>query len=112
MLRRVNASLHMLAAYLDQHPWANDIVALHAELGIIMNLPAAMSIARHHGIDAIPKERPRARFGRRAFWDNLYSYILMWTFNPGSLRGKRLTEMVRVELWISRERLTQIYGNK
>lgn len=110
LLLRVDTSLRMLAAYLDQHPWANDIVALHAELGIIMNLQAAMSIARHHGIDAIPKERPGVRFWRRAFWDNLYSHILMWTYNPGSLRGKHLSKMVRVKLWISRERLAQIYG--
>lgn len=110
MLRRFNASLRMLAAYLDQHPWANDIVALRGDLDFVKDVLPAKTVFMRLGFDVVPKERPGARFWRRAFWDNLYSYFLMWAFNPGSLRGKRLSEMVRVELWISRERLAQIYG--
>lgn len=108
--RRLKASLRMLTAYLDQNLWANDIVAVRGELGFVKDVLSAKRYFMRLGFDVVPMEAPGMRFWRRAFWDNLYSYALMWTFNPGLLRGKRLTKLVRVVIWISRERLVQMYA--
>jgi hypothetical protein len=75
-----------------------------------VTLEVAGPILSPLGFNVKPVERPRGRFWRRAFWDNLYSYLLMWTFNPKSLQGKELTNLLRAELWISRERLRERYG--
>ena len=108
--RRLKASLRMLPAYLDHNLWANDIVAVCGELGFVKDVLSAKRYFMRLGFDVVPMEAPGMRFWRRAFWDNLYSYALMWTFNPGLLRGKRLTKLVRVVIWISRERLVQMYA--
>ncbi len=41
--------------------------------------------------------------------DNLWLWLLTWTFNPRSLKGRRFVRK-RQELWISRSRLTALYG--
>src|SRR5260221_2507848 len=41
--------------------------------------------------------------------DNLWLWLLTWTFNPRSLKGRRFVRR-RQELWISRSRLTALYG--
>lgn len=40
------------------------------------------------------------RFG--AFWENVYSWMLMWAYNPGTLRPRSFRNLRRSEAWISR----------
>jgi hypothetical protein len=110
LLRRFIKSLRILNEYLNQQAWGNEIVAMRAEFGFLVSLELAGPILSSLGFDVKPVERPKGRFWRRAFWDNFYSYLLMWTFNPKSLRGKELTNLLRTELWISRDRLRERYG--
>jgi hypothetical protein len=110
LLRRFLKSLPLLNEQLNQQAWGDEIVAMRAEFGFLVTLDVAGPILSPLGFDVMPVERPRGRFWRRAFWDNLYSYLLMWTFNPKSLQGKELTNLLRAELWISRERLRERYG--
>jgi hypothetical protein len=112
LLRRFLKSLPILNEYLNQQAWGDEIVAMRAEFGFLVSLEVAGPILSSLGLDVMPVERPRGRFWRRAFWDNLYSYLLMWTFNPKSLQGKKITNLLRAELWISREKLAKLYGNQ
>ncbi|NIS82987.1 MAG: hypothetical protein GTO14_22930, partial [Anaerolineales bacterium] len=105
-------SLGMLSDYIKHQPWGDDIAAIRAEFGFLVGLKAAQTIMSRCGFDVVLLERPGGRFWRKAFWENLYSYLLMWAFNPRSLRGKSLIKLVRAELWISRERLAQLYGTR
>ncbi len=43
------------------------------------------------------------------FWDNLYWWMLAWTFNPASLERKKLPELERWQIWISSARLREKY---
>jgi hypothetical protein len=112
LLRRFLTSLHILNEYLNQQAWGDEVVAMRAEFGFLVTLDVLRPLLSPHGIDVMPLERPKGRFWRRAFWDNLYSYLLMWTFNPKSLQGKKITNLLRAELWISREKLGKLYGKK
>ena len=60
--------------------------------------------------------RPRAKAGPwwrfTEFWQNFYSYALIWTFNPNSLRGKPLSAIERLDLFMSRKMLRERYGEK
>ncbi|MGB9776446.1 MAG: YkoP family protein [Anaerolineae bacterium] len=70
------------------------------------------------GFEVFPYRRALGRFGE--FWENLYTWAIMWTFNPLSLRGRSLFHLRRAEIWMSRaaflrrygERITQRHDNK
>jgi len=46
----------------------------------------------------------------RNFWDNVYWWMLNWTFNPTSLGQKRFFNLERWEVWISSAELQRRYG--
>jgi len=61
------------------------------------------------GFTVVPCHRPLGRFGE--FWENLYTWGLMWAFGAVSLRRRRFLGLRRVELWISREEFLCRYGD-
>lgn len=110
LMRRFLTSLPMLDDYLNRQSWGQDIVALRGEFGFLVRLEEAEPILNRLGLDVVTLDRPGGRFWLRGFWDNLYSYLLMWTFNPKSLQGKSVPKLVRGEVWISREQLAKLFG--
>jgi hypothetical protein len=102
----------MLAAHLGEVQGGQSVVALRAEFGFLTDLQAARLIAVPLGFDVVLKELPGLRMWRRAFWDNFYSLLLLWVFDPASLQGKRLASLNRVVIWMSRERLTERYSRR
>jgi hypothetical protein len=109
LLADFQSSLSLLAA--DQHressPFAG--LPLRAEFGFMTDLRAAKITLHRLGFDVLLKERPRMRFWHRAFWDNVYSYMLALAFNPDHMRGKRLADLLRIQIWMSPERLGKNY---
>jgi len=66
---------------------------------------------RRLGFTVLPYKSGLGKFGE--FWENFYSWMLLWTYNPASLRSggsHRLFVMRRSEIWISRERLLDRFG--
>jgi hypothetical protein len=59
------------------------------------------------GFTVIPCQRRLGRFGE--FWENAYSWMIIWTFNPDGLPGKSILEMSRSEMWLGREAFLQRY---
>lgn len=112
LVRMGTSSLSMLAAHLSAVERGHSVVALRGESGFLTDLRAAKLIAVPLGFDVVLKELPGLRVWRRAFWDNFYSYLLLWAFGPASMRGKRLASLNRVVIWMSRERLFERYGRE
>ncbi len=110
LMRMMVSSLSMLAAHLNEIEGGPSVVALSGESGLLTDLRAAKVVAIPLGFDVVLKEPPGLRVWRRAFWDNFYSYLLLWAFGPASMRGKRLASLNRVVIWMSRERLFERYG--
>lgn len=107
-------SLRSLAAYIaaDQ---MQDIVALGGQMAFLEkdDSPVLATVAAQLGFDIVNLTAQGGRWRRFThFWENIYSWALMWTFNPGSLRGKRLLRLQRYRLWMSRRTLLQRYGKK
>lgn len=112
MMAQLRPSLRLLAQYLDSQPALAAVPALCGEAAFIHagNLPAGTSLLHRLGFELRPSVRTGAwgRFVR--FWENLYNWMLVWTFNPGSLRGKRMRDLERYWLWMSRAALQRLYG--
>jgi len=107
------ASLRSLASYIVAEQGLEDIVASRGEMalpeGDDFRLPA--DAAAQMGFDVLNLTLQAPRWGRfKHFWENIYFWALMWTFNPGSLRGKQLLGLQRYQFWISRRELLQRYG--
>jgi hypothetical protein len=51
------------------------------------------------------------RFWKGSFWAGLYSWWLMWTFNPGTLRRKRFRDVALSDLWMTRAVMIERYAS-
>jgi hypothetical protein len=60
------------------------------------------------GFVASQYQNPLGRFGE--FWENCYSWLLMWAYNPSSLRNRSLFTLRRCEVWMAAETFLQRYG--
>lgn len=63
---------------------------------------------QHLGFTILPYHRPFGRFGE--FWENLFSWWLMWTYNEASLRSRQFWHLQRTEIWMMREDFIRRYG--
>jgi hypothetical protein len=107
-------SLRSLAAYLAAEG-LQDILALGGQMAFLEkdDSPVLASLAARLGFDVVNLTARAGRWGRFAhFWENIYSWALMWTFNPGSLGGKRFLRLQRYRLWMSRRTLVERYGQR
>jgi hypothetical protein len=70
--------------------------------------PHKTGLVQRLGFSVTPYHGPLGRFGE--FWENFYSWWIMWTFNAVSLRQRRLVRLRRVEVWITADRFLKRYG--
>ena len=62
------------------------------------------------GFKVLPYTHPLGRFGE--FWENFYSWVLVWTYNPAGLHHRSLFHQRRSEFWISAGDYLARYGQK
>lgn len=106
------SSLRAVAAEIRRNPCLSEVQAIGG-VTVLIDLPGASGSAKlmeRLGFRVFPVRNPLGRFGE--FWENFYTWALMWTYNPGTLRGRNLFRLKRVEIWISREEFLRRYGNK
>jgi hypothetical protein len=60
------------------------------------------------GFEILPYHTRLGRFGE--FWENFYSWWLMWAFNPVSLNHRQLLRLERVEFWMPRGEFLKRFG--
>jgi len=104
------ASLKKLVAYLEDEPQFANVRAFRGETAFLRDDLEESGLLERLGFDVLRMDRgdKLRRFGE--FWENLYTWWLIWTFNPGSLRRKDFFRLERAQLWISRQALLERYG--
>lgn len=107
-------SLQELARFLTLHREFDNVRGLYGEMGFIdqARIEQARRIAGKLGFDLIEREQPGWNVFQRAFWENVFSWWMMWAFNAGSRADKSFAQLRRCELWMSRARLIERYGGQ
>ncbi len=102
-------SLQLLAAHVENDPDWEDVRAFRGETAVDAQRGETHPFT-HLGFELQPLELvgPLKRF--TDFWENLYTWWLIWTFNPASLRSKHFWGLQRRQLWLSRATLLTRYG--
>ncbi len=67
------------------------------------------AMLQHLGFTVFPYHRPFGAFGE--FWENFYTWWLMWTYNPASTRRRKLWDLQRVEFWMTKDTFLENYGS-
>ncbi|NOZ29420.1 MAG: glycosyltransferase [Chloroflexi bacterium] len=111
--RRMARSLAALAAYVESDPRFRDVKAFRGILAIGSGdgLAQAARAADRWGFDLLDQQEPAGLLTRfLSFWQKLYTWGIIWTFNPSSLNGKNLRRLKHRRFWISRKQLLDRYG--
>jgi hypothetical protein len=108
--RRFVRSLRAVAAEMQRDPRLAVVRAVGASTGVLVPGDASSGVRAFQrlGFAVTPYLPPLGRFG--AFWENFYSWWLMWAFNPTSLRHRRFSQMGRTEVWMSADAFLSRYG--
>jgi hypothetical protein len=108
--RRLIHSLRAAAQWLADQPGRADVRAIGGATVLVSPGGAAggLRLMERLGFDVFPYRGPLARFGE--FWENLYTWGLMWTFNAASLRHRSLLRLRRTEVWMAIDEFLARYG--
>ncbi len=107
--RMLVRSFREVARWLAEHPRGGQTEAVGGITVLALSADGRSTpLIRHLGFDVFPYRRALGRFGE--FWENFYTWAIMWTFNPVSLRGRSLLRLRRAEIWMSRETFLRRYG--
>jgi hypothetical protein len=105
-------SLRAVGNYVQEEPRLADIQAVGG-VTILMfagNRRNGARFMERLGFTVMPYKNLLGRFGE--FWENFYTWMLIWTYNPASLRSRKLFQMRRSEIWISAEKFLARYGGE
>lgn len=105
--RAVLYSFRAIAGHIKETP---ALQAVQAVGGIIAQIhlqgaDGGRTFLEGLGFTIFGYHRPGGAFGE--FWENFYTWGLMWTFNPASLRGRSLFTLQRNEFWMTKEKFLE-----
>jgi len=110
--RLMRRSLVELAKYVESAPEWEGVRAFRGETAVDgqEGVKQATVLIGRLGFDLLPLGRSISRLKPfLEFWENIYLWGLIWAFNPASLKGKRLVDLRRCQIWISRRELLERY---
>jgi hypothetical protein len=86
--RYLKRSFQQIAQFVLEDPRAREARALGGSPGFLSSAdrPAGVQFMSRLGFEIFPYHSPLGRFG--LFWENLYSWILIWTYHQHSMRGR------------------------
>jgi len=109
-LRLFIQGLRQVAQQLNHDPGMARIRAIHGEMIFLSTArnPVRGRQMERLGFTVLPYHSKAGAFGE--FWENFYSWWLMWAYNPLSVQGRRLTSNHRLEIWMSIDAFKERYN--
>ena len=110
MRRLFMRSLHTVARQMRLDPRLARVRAVGGASALFSptERPGGVRLMQRLGFTVMPYRSPLGQFGE--FWENFYSWWIMWTFNAVSLRHRRLIRLRRTEIWMSTQEFLERYG--
>jgi hypothetical protein len=110
MQRSFLRSLGEVAGFLDDHPGMAEVCAIG---GVTVLLESddhegGARLVERLGFTVLPFHSPLGGFGE--FWENFYSWVLIWAYNPSDLPYRGLRSLRRKEFWISAGEFRRRFG--
>jgi hypothetical protein len=62
------------------------------------------------GFTILPYHSPLGKFGE--FWENLFSWWLMYAYNTASMESRKFWQLERTEIWMDRDEFIHRYGEQ
>lgn len=108
--RMIRPSFRMLFRELQTNPDLEGIQALGGSTVLVTAGGESGSEKLFHrmGLELFPYRGSMGRFGK--FWDNLYSWLLMWAYNDFSVRQRDMLDLQRSDVWISTAKFLRLHG--
>lgn len=102
-------SLRELARYWARTPRLRDVVVVGGVTAhFVPKGEGSKMLLEHLGFTVLPYHRPAGAFGE--FWENFYTWWLMWAFNPVSVRHRPIWAFQRLEFWMTSKAFLERYG--
>lgn len=110
--RCCKSSLADLARYLAVAPELSDVVAVWGVSSFASELGRSKyaEFFNRFGFDFVPTPPLGIRGSLCTFLETVYVWLIIRLVNPSGVKGRSARCALRSEVWISRERLLQIYG--
>ena len=108
--RMIVSSFRVLASDMPGDPRLADVRALGGATVLFAagDDSSGEKLFKRLGFTMFPHQNPLGRFGE--FWENLYTWALMWAYNAVSLRQRRFLALRRTESWMSTDGFLRRYG--
>ena len=103
-------SMRAMATWVKDHPELSDRRVIGGATVLIdpEAKGGSAQLMRRLGFDILPFRNALGRFGE--FWENLYTWSLMWTYNEASAHHRRLPRIRRTEVWMGVDTLLRNFG--
>lgn len=110
--RRLMASFRALAYQMQRDLQLADVQAVGGITALFFpgDGTAGETLFRHLGFTVRLHHSPFGCLGES--WENFYTWWIMWTFNPASLRYRKLRRLRRTEIWMSAAEFLSRYNAK
>jgi hypothetical protein len=110
MTRRFIGSFRLVAGYMSAE---TDLDSIRAVCGTTVLVGSTVDssggkILTGLGFSLRPSHNRLGRFGE--FWENLYTWWLMWAFNAASLQRRSLFRLRRSEFWMEAEAFRRLHA--
>jgi hypothetical protein len=108
--RSLIGSYRLAAQWLAAQPGRGQVSAVGGVTVLLYGgeTQGALRLIQRLGFQVMPYQSPLGCFGE--FWENLYTWAIMWTFNVVSMRHRRLLRIRRAEIWMSTAEFMHRYG--
>ena len=95
-------SFRATAQWMQRDPRAEQVCSVYGTSALFSSSDhtGGMRMMQRLGFTVLPYHRPLGRFGE--FWENLFSWWLMWAYNDTSLQRRSFWRLQRTEIWMTR----------
>jgi len=109
-IHSLSHSFRLLARYLVEEQALTEVAAFGGDLPFVFT-PGALNALRRLGLEVFDPLPPRTLKEKGIdLGARVWTWLLRRAFNPGSIRGQRLSDIRRRPTWISRQALIALYG--